>query len=246
MRVAQSRESPNLRLSDYRSEDVMKHISFFRNSVTFLFIAIFSLNVIGQDNSNASKTAFGTLGNSTEKPEATVLTRPRLAYVSKAIQAYKEEELPTPNQNATFKANAVLVDSAALASKLEQQAFEILNEKRKENGLPPVQWSEDMAKVARLHSENMAKFKFFSHSGQDGLMVNDRADQLGFSKWKAIGENIAYNRGYDNPAEFACERWMQSPSHRENILNKRWKEAGLGVSITPEGTYYFTQVFVIR
>ena len=78
------------------------------------------------------------------------------------------------------------------------------------------------------------------------MMVNDRADSLGFSKWRSIGENIAYNRGYDKPAEFACERWMQSESHRENILDRRWKEAAIGVSITEEGTFYFTQVFVLR
>ena len=126
---------------------------------------------------------------------------------------------------------------------MEQKAFEIVNERRRESGLPPVKWSDDMAKVARLHSENMAKLKFFSHAGQDGMMVSDRADNLGFYKWKAIGENIAYNRGYDNPADFACERWMLSPTHRENILNKRWQEAAIGLAIA-DGTYYFTQVFM--
>ena len=225
------------------------NFSSVRNFLTFsfLFITIFAFNSLGQSNSDVPNNSFGTLASISEKPELSVLTRPRIVYVSKGIQAYKEEEKVVPaNQNNAFKANTVLVNNAELALQLEQKAFELLNENRKENGLPPVVWSEDMAKVARLHSENMAKFKFFSHTGQDGLMVNDRADSLGFSKWKAIGENIAYNRGYDNPAEFACERWMQSPSHRENILNKRWKEAGLGVSIAQDGTYYFTEVFVLR
>jgi uncharacterized protein YkwD len=77
-------------------------------------------------------------------------------------------------------------------------------------------------------------------------MVNDRADSFGISKWRAVGENIAYNRGYANPIEFAVDRWMHSPGHRENILNARWKESGIGIAITQDGAYYFTQVFLQR
>ncbi len=128
----------------------------------------------------------------------------------------------------------------------ERQAFEEINRQRATMNLQPLVWSDDAAKIARLHSENMANFKFFSHEGLDGLMVSDRADSCGISKWRAIGENIAYNRGYANPIEFAVERWMQSPGHRENILNERWKESGIGVAITEDGTYYFTQVFLQR
>ena len=112
--------------------------------------------------------------------------------------------------------------------------------------LPALEWNEDIARIARMHSENMAKYKFFSHTGLDGTMVNDRADLCGVSKWKAIGENIAYNRGYEKPAEFAVERWMQSNAHRENILNNRWKESAVGVAVSNDGAVYFTQVFLIR
>jgi uncharacterized protein YkwD len=77
-------------------------------------------------------------------------------------------------------------------------------------------------------------------------MVNDRADAGGVHKWKAIGENIAFNQGYKNPIEFAVERWMKSTGHRENILNDRWKESGIGIAITADGAYYFTQVFIER
>ena len=103
-----------------------------------------------------------------------------------------------------------------------------------------------MAKVARLHSGNMAKFKFFAHEGQDGFNVNDRADSFGFYNWMALGENIAFNRGYENPVAKACDSWMKSPGHRDNMLNKRWKEAAIGVAVTEDGTVYFTNVFMVR
>jgi uncharacterized protein YkwD len=126
---------------------------------------------------------------------------------------------------------------------LEQKAFQLLNQKRVERGLSELTWSENMAKIARLHSGNMANFKFFSHRGLDGLQVDGRAESLGFKKWQGIGENIAYNRGFANPVEFAVERWMLSDSHRENLLDKRWKESAVGIAIAKDGTYYFTEVF---
>ena len=122
----------------------------------------------------------------------------------------------------------------------------MLNSQRAAKGLTALEWNDDVARIARMHSENMAKYKFFSHTGLDGTMVNDRADLCGVSKWKAIGENIAYNRGYEKPAEFAVERWMQSNAHRENILNNRWKETAVGVAVSNDGAFYFTQVFMIR
>ena len=113
-------------------------------------------------------------------------------------------------------------------------------------GFAVLEWNDEVAEMARRHSENMAQFKFFSHTDLNGLLVNDRADTSGIGSWRAIGENIAYNRGYENPAESAVERWMQSPSHRENLLNNRWRESGIGIAVTEDGTYYFTEVFLLR
>lgn len=129
---------------------------------------------------------------------------------------------------------------------LERQAFQLINEKRREQGLKLLEWNETVAKIARLHSESMANYKFFSHTGLDGSIVSDRADKSGLNKWRAIGENIAYNRGYEQPIEFAVERWMQSPSHKRNLLNEQWRESAVGIAVTPDGTYYFTQVFLLR
>lgn len=144
------------------------------------------------------------------------------------------------------KAIVINAKAAFSAIDLEKLAFNLLNEQRAAKNLPALQWDEDVAKIARMHSENMAKYKFFSHTGLDGTMVNDRADLCGVSRWKAIGENIAFNRGYDKPADFAVERWMNSISHRENILNDRWKQSAVGVAVADDGSYYFTQVFLAR
>lgn len=167
-------------------------------------------------------------------------------YAPVAYQVKGAENL-RPRIVETEKKPLIVSSKIAFASnELEKQSFAMLNSLRLEKGLPALVWNEDVARIARMHSENMAKYKFFSHTGLDGSMVNDRADSCGVSKWRAIGENIAYNRGYDKPADFAVERWMQSVGHRENILNDRWKESAVGVAISNDGSYYFTQVFLDR
>lgn len=127
---------------------------------------------------------------------------------------------------------------------VERQVFELINLKRSENGLPPLVWNEKTAGVARLHSANMAQFKFFSHRGLDGKTVDKRADSLGLKRWRMIGENIAALRGYREPLSQVVECWMRSPGHRANLLRENWRESGIGVAVAPDGTYYFTQVFL--
>ena len=129
---------------------------------------------------------------------------------------------------------------------VEKQAFDLINKKRAESGLEPLVWNDELSELARLHSQDMADQKYFSHRGSDGSMVDDRADKLGIKNWSAIGENIAFERGFNDAASFAVERWMESPAHKQNLLDKRWKETGMGVAILPDGTFYFTQVFLLR
>jgi uncharacterized protein YkwD len=141
---------------------------------------------------------------------------------------------------------AVRTPSSATASDLERKVFGLLNTVRRSQGLEALEWNDDVAAVARLHSQNMADDKFFSHRGSDGSMVDDRADRMGLGAWRVIGENIAYMRGYEDPAALAVEKWMESTAHRKNLLGPNWKESAVGVAITKDGTYYLTQVFLLR
>ena len=136
--------------------------------------------------------------------------------------------------------------SAAALMAMEQDAFQLINFERGLAGLPVLKWNEKIAKVARLHSQNMVAYNFFSHKGADGLMVDDRADALGLGEWLAIGENIAFMKGYQNPSAVAVEKWLLSASHRNNLMNAQWTDSAVGVAITDDGKVYFTQVFLLR
>src|SRR2546423_3094982 len=82
---------------------------------------------------------------------------------------------------------------------LERQAFVLVNKTREQNGLKPLEWNDQLESVARLHSDNMAQFEFFSHKGLDNKYVSQRADDAHVGEWRSIGENIAFSRGYSDP-----------------------------------------------
>ena len=183
----------------------------------------------------SSSAAFSQSGNADQRPQAYLvssgdarpaISRPRVVKILTTV----EKQAKNSKSKCDYS--------------LERQVFELINKQRQQLGLADLEWNEDIAKMAREHSENMADFKYFSHTDLNGLIVSDRADASGIKKWRAIGENIAYNRGYENPATSAVERWMQSPAHRENLLSNRWKESGIGIAVTEDGTYYFTEVFL--
>lgn len=153
---------------------------------------------------------------------------------------------PTRPRVVATKSSAVKASVVVNAAAMSRTAFDLVNQKRAENGLKLLTWNPDLAKVADLHSQNMAEFSFFSHKGLDSKMVSDRADDVRVGRWRAIGENIAFNRGYADPTTMAVQLWLDSPTHRRNMLSADWTESGIGVAIAGDGSYYFTQVFMVK
>lgn len=148
--------------------------------------------------------------------------------------------------SASYNASPAPAAAAVAATGDERRAFELINSERQRRGLRPLVMDGSLTRLARYHSENMARGGYLSHTDRDGRDLRGRADALGLHNWKAIAENIAYNQGYNDPTAFAVERWMVSEKHRENVLNDEYTHAGVGVVRASDGTYYFTQVFMRR
>jgi uncharacterized protein YkwD len=135
---------------------------------------------------------------------------------------------------------------AVAATGDERRAFDLINAQRRAKGQAALVWDGELTRMARYHSSNMAQQNFFNHVDRDGLNLTGRADVIGIQGWRALGENIAYNQGYTDPVAFAVERWMISDKHRENILNRQFTHAGLGIARSSDGRVFFTQVFMTR
>jgi uncharacterized protein YkwD len=128
---------------------------------------------------------------------------------------------------------------------LERVVLEAINAERRSSGLPPLVASPELTELARGYSRDMARRNFFGHRDPDGRAISERVEGIGV-RWARVGENIARNRGYGDPAAMAVQEWMKSKGHRENILGDRYRETGVGIWVAPDHTVYFTQIFLTR
>jgi len=129
---------------------------------------------------------------------------------------------------------------------LEKLIHERVNKERLKYNLPELQWASDVAEVAREHSQDMALGGYFAHENKKGELVSERLEKTGIS-FTVSAENLFECENYPNIVEESVMGWMQSPGHRENILNDEIEEAGVGIyKLNGKNKYYITQNFIKR
>ena len=123
---------------------------------------------------------------------------------------------------------------------LEQKVHELVNDHRTAIGLEPLNYSEEIATIARRHSRDMA-------TGYVG-MGHEGADTRGHSLTKVItftqfAENVgANNQNASSTPGMAVAGWLNSSGHRANIEGK-FDLTGIGVADNGT-TFFFTQIFL--
>ena len=176
--------------------------------------------------------------------------QPRLIYSSRGIHPAPVTTTTTTSRprlvGSTRPASVMSAHAPLAATSMEMRVFELINEQRAANGEPLLVWDAELCRMAREHSEKMVRLDFINHVGPDGLDMVARAHANGISGWRALGENIAYNQGFDDPAAFAVERWMKSTKHRSNILRAQFTHSAIGIARAADGGVFFTQVFITR
>jgi uncharacterized protein YkwD len=134
-----------------------------------------------------------------------------------------------------------LPDNLTLAPdpQAERQMFDLVNEERANVGLKALVWDDRLVPIARQHSEEMFKLKYFSHQSPVKGSPFDRLKAGGVTYTRA-GENLAYAQS----VTIAHRGLMQSQGHRENILRAEFTRIGIGVITAGAYGRMFTQMFV--
>ena len=143
------------------------------------------------------------------------------------------------------EASSSVLSPSTLLTVAERQAFVSTNEIRERNGVSLLTWDNELSRMARAHSEKMARLGFFGHETPEGLRLRDRARAAGI-RFQVIGENIAYNQGVEEPGKFAVQRWMLSSVHRANILSREFRSVGIGSFVASDGRVFITQILIAR
>jgi uncharacterized protein YkwD len=107
----------------------------------------------------------------------------------------------------------------------------LLNGQRANAGLPPLTVDPSLTASALEHSQSMKDNGYFQHDSPDGTTFAERIAQTGFllgaARW-VIGENIAWGSLVLGTPQALTTAWMNSPEHRDNILEPDYREIGVG------------------
>ena len=114
-------------------------------------------------------------------------------------------------------ATAANPDEAALSSELIIQRT---NQERISRNLPSLTVSEKLSLAAYAKAQHILQRQYFSHEGWEGFIR-----QAGYSYCSA-GENLGLNH---TDAGEVVDAWMMSPSHRANLLKRRYNEIGVAI-----------------
>lgn len=105
------------------------------------------------------------------------------------------------------------------------EVIRLTNEKRAQNGLAPVTSNSLLSQAAQAKGADMLNKGYWAHVSPDGVQPWQFFINAGY-KYRYAGENLA--RDFSNPSS-AVDAWMNSPSHKENMLNPKYKDIGVAV-----------------
>ena len=171
--------------------------------------------------------------------------------------------LPATSADTTSTTSLVRGSSDWITT-LESAVHQLVNFERQRNFLTALSQDAELAEIARAHSRDMALNDFFEHENPAGQTAADRGNAAGYRCLKDFGrfytegisENIFQGWYYSsfNPrgrnymtlealAFQIVDDWMNSPTHRENILTDSYDREGIGIGIGAEESVWVTQNF---
>lgn len=132
-------------------------------------------------------------------------------------EAGKQIFTPSPlNIGGSFK-NVVLTKS---------KVIEETNLQRQNNGLSSLAENSFLDKAALAKANDMFKNQYFEHVSPLGINPGELVSSSGY-EYIIAGENLIL--GNFSSEKDVVENWMQSPGHKENILNSRFSEIGVAI-----------------
>jgi uncharacterized protein YkwD len=138
---------------------------------------------------------------------------------------------------------ASLPEGVQLLETLAQRLAELTSERREAGGLGPLEADAELLPAAQAHALDMLDRAFVDHATPDGLEPGDRVTLLHRRLVGSVGENLADLEGLSveqlegqiGPlAAKITDGWMQSPGHRENILDPDYTHQAIAAAAKGE------------
>jgi len=120
---------------------------------------------------------------------------------------------------------------------LTEEVHRLTNIERGNAGLSNLGRNQPLTQTALVRARET--ITYFSHTRPDGREFFTAFAENNV-QYRFAGENLA--AGQTTPAE-VVRSWMDSPGHRENIVNGEFNNMGVGVVMDNDGRIYWTQTF---
>ncbi len=117
------------------------------------------------------------------------------------------------------------------------------NAARGQMGLSQLEQDPGLIAATRQHALEMATMDYFSHTSPvpEHETVAHRLTKTG-SPLVTVGENLALLQGQPDLAKAAIAGWLESPGHRENLLNPTFTHVGFGTAVNGRDETVIVQV----
>jgi len=145
--------------------------------------------------------------------------RARRSDAAKALRTARLDRRTTPQQPNQVDTRLIIAE-----------ARQMINGYRRKNGLKPLVLNLLLAKAAKAHSRDLAKWDRISHYGSDGSNPWDRVRRTGY-KARLAAENVG--TGQSSLAE-VFKGWQQSPGHDKNLLLRGAVHMGIALVRDPK------------
>jgi len=151
----------------------------------------------------------------------------------------------TPVYGTSAAAAATAPDAPLSAA--EYQFVSLVNDYRASVGLNTLVPDRRLSDIARERSrESMAAGGTLTHYDANGQLVIVRLLSANYVRYALAGENLAENNyPWDQSMAVAHAALLASPEHLYNVVHPAFTEIGIGIAgPTPQGRFYYTQVFL--
>ena len=145
--------------------------------------------------------------------------------------------LAAPGTAAADQANCggrFIQPSTSNVDAVQHSTLCLLNEERVMRGMRRLRGNETLERVATAYTRRMVSDGFFDHVAPGGSTMLGRVRATSYLRgargW-ALGENLAWGTGSLATPVKTVEAWMNSEGHRRNILDRSFKEIGIGITL---------------
>ena len=121
----------------------------------------------------------------------------------------------------------------------EQEVLNLINKNREERGIKTLKTYSKLQQIAKLKAVDIVTNNYFSHNSPTLGTPFEMLKSYGID-YKISGENLAGNIN----SERAVNAWMNSKSHRENILEEQYEYTGICVLNSKTYGNVYVELFI--